>query len=821
MSKNSPPANEQVIRLSIEGMRCAGCVSSVEKILAESAGVSQAAVNFADHSAAITGRPDVTKLLEALKSGGYEARLLGGGPEGSDGKIRLSILGMRCAGCVKSVEKTLSGIEGVRTATVNFADHTATVDGEVAEELLLSTLKSAGYDAGVMGASIDSSEELQREEQEKKHYHSLLAKAGVAAVVGIPLMLGGHLELLPGIEAKIFWLFISLICLVVLWFSGRHFFAGAWKTLQSGSANMDALIALGTGSAWLFSTVVVLFPESVPTLAKHAYFEASVIILAFINLGTALEVGARGKTSGAIRKLIGLQPKTARVVRDGEELDIPIEEVGLGETVRVRPGEKVPMDGRVIEGHSSIDESMLTGEPIAIEKARGDEVVGGSVNQNGSFLFETTRIGRDSALAQIIESVRRAQESKPDIARLADKIASIFVPVVIVIAIVTFIVWSLVGPEPASGYAFVTAMTVLLIACPCALGLATPISVMVAVGRAAENGILIRRGDALQLAAKLNCVLVDKTGTITEGKPAVSEIVPVSGWTEESFVQLAASLEKGSEHPLASAIVEKAKEMELVLFDVEDFEAILGKGLAAKREGKGYLFGNRALMEENSVDLAGFLPTVESLAVRGQTVMYLAEEAQLVGILAVSDPIKADSAEAVQRLKNLGIKVVMVTGDNEATARAVAAEVGITDIRAQVLPEDKAKVVELLQKNLGHVAMVGDGINDAPALAQADVGFAVGGGTDVAIESADVVILKGSLLKVSEAIGLSKATLTNIRQNLFGAFIYNTLGIPVAAGILFPFFGVLLNPMIAGAAMALSSVTVVSNALRLRRLDIG
>ncbi len=820
MIKNSSPASEQVVRLSIDGMRCAGCVSSVEKLISSVEGVVGVAVHLIDHSAAVTGNPDMDQLLETLKAGGHEGHLLSGQDENSDGKIRLSILGMRCAGCVKSVEKALSGVEGVREALVNFADHTAIVEGDVSAEQLLKALKSAGYEAGEMGVSTSSDDEQQREEQEQNHYHALLKKTAVAGVVGVPLMLGGHLDLLPGIEAKLLWLFISLLCLGVLWFSGRHFFVGAWKTLQGGSANMDALIALGTGSAWLFSTTVVLFPESVPSLAKHAYFEASVIILAFINLGSALEVGARGKTSGAIRKLIGLQPKTARVVREGEELDLPIEEIGLGETIRVRPGEKIPMDGRIVEGHSSIDESMLTGEPIAVEKSQEDEVVGGSVNQNGSFLFESTRIGRDTALAQIIESVRRAQESKPDIARLADKIAAIFVPVVIVIAIVTFIVWSLIGPEPASGYAFVTAMTVLLIACPCALGLATPISVMVAVGRAAESGILIRRGDALQLAAKLDCVLVDKTGTVTEGAPSVSEIVPVSGWSEGKVIQLAASLEQGSEHPLASAIVGKAKEMALGLFDVECFEAIVGKGLSAKREGISYLFGNRALMEQSNVDIAGFLPKVESLSVRGQTVMYLAEDGALVGIVAVSDPIKQDSAQAVQRLKELGIKVVMVTGDNAATARAVAAEVGIADVRAQVLPEDKAKVVEELQKKFDHVAMVGDGINDAPALAQADVGFAIGGGTDVAIESADVVILKGSLLKVSEAIGLSKATLTNIRQNLFGAFIYNSLGIPVAAGLLFPFFGVLLNPMIAGAAMAMSSVTVVSNALRLRRQDI-
>ncbi len=815
-----PPNKDPAIRLAIEGMRCAGCVNSVERVLSEVDGVNLATVNFADHTATVKGDFSVEQLLRALKSAGYKGRALDGQAEQSDATIRLSIMGMRCAGCVRNVEKSLEAVEGVQDVSVNFSDHSATIIGSADPEQLLSSLKAAGYDAGVMGASANSRGQEQREAQEQNQYRSLIKKAAVAAAVGIPLMLAGHFQWLPGLNFQGIWLVVSFVCLVVLAFSGGHFYAGAWKTARLGQANMDTLIALGTGAAWLFSTAVVLFPEQMPSLAQHAYFEASVIILAFVNFGSALEMNARGKTSGAIRKLIGLQPRTARVIRDGQEIDVAIEEVGLGESVRVRPGEKAAVDGIVIEGHSSVDESMLTGEPLPVEKSTGDEVIGGTVNQNGTFIFETTRIGRDTVLAQIIESVQQAQNSKPDIARLVDKIAAIFVPVVVVISVITFAVWSLVGPEPSLGYAFVTAMTVLLIACPCALGLATPISVMVAIGRAAENGILIRRGEALQLGASLDCVIVDKTGTITEGKPVVTEVLPVSGGSQEKLLQMTASLEKGSEHPLAAAIIAKAEEQKIELVDVESFEAIPGKGVSARYKASRYLLGNRELMERNDIDLGGFLPTAESLSVRGQTVIYLAEQDDIIGIVSVSDPVKNDAAQAIGRLKELGIKVIMVTGDNEVTARAVAAEVGISDIRAQVLPADKAKVVAELQSKSFCVAMVGDGINDAPALAQADIGFAIGSGTDIAIESADVVILKGSLLKVSEAINLSKATLGNIRQNLFGAFIYNSLGIPVAAGVLYPLFGILLNPMIAGAAMAMSSLTVVLNALRLRHVKI-
>ncbi len=539
-------------------------------------------------------------------------------------------------------------------------------------------------------------------------------------------------------------------------------------------------------------------------------------ILAFINFGSALEMKARGRTSSAIRALIGLQPRTARVMRDGQESDIPISEVGLDEIIRVRPGEKIPVDGELVEGHSSIDESMLTGEPMPVAKKPGDEVVCGTLNQTGTFLFKATRIGRDTVLAQIIASVRTAQASKPEIARLVDKIAAVFVPVVVGISSLTFLIWWNWGPEPSFGYAFVTAMTVLVIACPCALGLATPISVMVAVGRAAQSGILIRQGDALQSAGKLTTIVLDKTGTVTEGKPRLVGVETTEGWTEEKVLQWAASLEAGSEHPLAVALLAGAREQAAEPLPVTDFSAIAGHGVRGKISRRNVLLGNLPLMEKEGVDCGDLARRMSALAAEGQTPVLLAVSKKAVGLLSVADPIKADSVDAIAHLKQLGIRLLMVTGDNEITARAIAREAGIDEVRAQVLPQDKAAVVKSLQDTGETVGMVGDGINDAPALAQSNVGFAIGTGTDIAIESGDVVLMSGSLSKVPEAISLSRATVHNIKQNLLGAFFYNVLAIPVAAGLLYPLFGILLNPMIAGAAMAMSSVTVVTNANRLR-----
>ncbi len=741
--------------------------------------------------------------------------------QGESGQsIRLSIIGMRCAGCVKTVENAIRNVPGVKAVSVNFADHSAVVEGEVDPEALRDALQEVGYDAAVM----ESFEDLEAQERmEEERYQTLLRKSAAAGAWGIPLMVGGWLDLWPPIgtsQGSDFWSIVSLITFGVMYYAGGHFFSGAVKSLRGGAANMDALIAMGTGAAWLYSTIVIDFAEVLPPEATHPYFEAAVIIIAFVTLGNALETRARGRASSAIRKLIGLQPRTARVVRNGKETDVPIEEVGVEEVIRVRPGEKIPVDGVILEGHSSVDESMLTGESIPIEKSEGDEVIGGTVNLRGTFLMKATRIGKDTVLSHIIESVRQAQSSKPAIGRMVDQIAAVFVPVVVGIAALTFLAWWTFGPEPALGYAFVTSMTVLVIACPCALGLATPISIMVAVGRAAQSGILIRNGDALQTAGRITTIVLDKTGTVTEGKPKVTEILPQARWSEELVLQMAASIEAGSEHPLAGAIVAEAQERGQALMSVTQFEAVTGKGVKAFVDGKKLLFGNAALMATEGLDIGSVSGQLDALADQGQTPMILAVDNEVAGIISVADTIKDDSKEAIRQLRQMGVKVWMVTGDNEKTALAIAREAGIDQVRAQVLPDDKAKVVRDLQGRGEVVGMVGDGINDAPALAQANVGFAIGTGTDIAIESGDVVIMQGSLLKVPASMKLSRATVRNIKQNLLGAFIYNVSAIPVAAGMLYPFFGILLNPMIAGAAMAMSSVTVVTNANRLRYIKL-
>ncbi len=723
---------------------------------------------------------------------------------------------MSCAGCVSTVEKALNGVAGVSLANVNFAEHTATIEGSVSAQLLIEAIRSSGYDAAELKGAED---EAEKEAAETAQYHALIKKAAFAAVVGIPQFVLGMAGMLPGLAdgaGQIFWLAVGLITAVVLVYSGGHFFTGAWKSAKNGSANMDTLIALGTGTAWLYSMFIVADPDLVPAMAQHAYFEAAAIILALINFGSALEMRARGKTSEAIKRLIGLQAKTARVIREGIEKDIPIEDVGLGETLRVRPGERIAVDGVIIEGHSSIDESMLTGEPVPVQKKTGDEISAGTINKLGMFLFKAERIGKDTALSRIIEMVRTAQASKPAIGRLVDKVSAIFVPVVMIISVITFFVWLNYGNgSEAMSFAIVTAMTVLIIACPCALGLATPISIMVGVGKAAEFGTLIRNGDALQQAGRLDTIILDKTGTVTEGRPGVTEVFPVGDWRKEKLLLWAGTIEQGSEHPLAEAIVSAVKDKSEFL-DVNQFAAIAGHGVEALVDGKRVLLGNRKLMDDNDIDVA--ILDAEALAARqqAQTPMYMAVDNEFAGIISVSDAIKRDAREAIQRMHDAGLKVVLLTGDNAITAEAVAREVGIDDVIADVLPQDKADKVAELQSQGALVGMVGDGINDAPALARADVGFAIGTGTDVAIESADITLMRGSLHGVVDAIEISKATVRNIKQNLFGAFIYNSLGIPIAAGVLYPIIGLLLNPMIAGGAMAMSSVTVVSNANRLR-----
>ncbi len=731
--------------------------------------------------------------------------------------VRLSIGGMNCAGCVATIEKALKTVPGVSEAVVNLAERTASVSGTAAARALISAVVAAGYEAAELKSRAAEDEKVAAE---AAYYRSLQRKSLVAGVVAAPLFVGEMFMLLPALHSpggRLYGLIAGLVTLFVLVYAGGHFFRGAWKSFRNHNANMDTLIALGTGAAWVYSMAVAAAPQLVPMLAQHAYFEAAAVIIALINLGQLLEIRARGKTSQALKRLIGLQPRTARVVRDGKELDIPIEEVGLSETVRVRPGEKIPVDGVVLDGHSNVDESMLTGEPLPVVKKTGDGVTGGTLNASGTFLLRATRIGDDTVLAHIIEMVRRAQNSKPAIGRLADRISAVFVPGVLILAVATFLVWFSIGPDPATSFALVATMTVLVIACPCALGLATPISIIVGVGKAAESGILIRNGEALQLSSRLTTVVLDKTGTVTEGHPAVVGIIPVAGWTEADVLRMAASIEAGSEHPLAQAVVQAARARHLDTASASDFDAVAGFGVRAQVEGKSVLLGNPRLMERNGVDIAALYSHAHTAALLGQTPIYLAVNGQAAGIVAIADPVKPDSQAAIVRLHALGLKVVMLTGDNAATAQAVAGQVGIDEVFAEVLPVDKAAKVMALQAHGEIVGMVGDGINDAPALAQANVGFAIGTGTDVAIESADVALMRGSLHGVADAIAISGATVRNIHQNLFGAFIYNVLGIPIAAGALYPLFGLLLNPMIAGAAMAMSSVTVVSNANRLRR----
>ena len=734
-------------------------------------------------------------------------------------KIHLSIGGMSCAGCVAAVEKALQAVPGVEEACVSFAEHTALVTGSVEVDILVRAVVDAGYEAAEL-KGLDE-EQAEREAKEQAYTRQLFRQSAVAALVGFPLMVAGMAGLLPALaEGTVFWLVAAMVTLVAMFYSGRHFFIGAWKQFRHHNANMDTLIAMGTGSAWLYSLAITLFPDSVPSLAQHAYFEAATIIIALINFGSALEMRARGKTSEAIKRLVGLQPKTARVVRDGRELDVAILEVGLDETLRVRPGERIPLDGVIIDGNSWVDESMISGEPLPVDKVKGDEVIGGTINTSGSFLYQVKRIGKETVLAQIIEMVRTAQGSKPAIGKLVDKVAGGFVPSVLIIAVLTFLAWYNFMPMDGR-YAIVATMTVLIIACPCALGLATPISIMVGVGKAAEYGILIRNGDALQQAGRLDTIVLDKTGTVTEGRPQLTDIIPFHGADENNLLAIAATVEAASEHPLAAAIVAAADERGLERLEVSAFEALSGRGVTAEMGGQRIFIGTQTFLIDSGIYLGHLEEDGARLAAEGKTPIYMGLNEAGAAVLAVADPIRADSAAAIERLHQAGMQVVMLTGDHRDTATAVAKQVGIDAVIAEVLPQDKDKHIERLQGQGRVVAMVGDGINDAPALARADVGFAIGSGTDVAIESADVTLMRGSLHGVADAIAISRATVRNIKQNLFGAFIYNSLGIPVAAGVLYPFIGILLNPMVAGAAMALSSLTVVSNANRLRFFKTG
>ncbi|MEP1472299.1 MAG: heavy metal translocating P-type ATPase [Halieaceae bacterium] len=733
----------------------------------------------------------------------------------------LMVEGAGCASCVTKIESALQAVSGVDSAEMNFALRTVAISGAADTSSLIRAIEKAGYSATAIDTNAsDDTLELQ-EQADSAHYQKLMRNSGFALGLGVPLMLygiaAGEMTVSTTTE-RLVWLIVGLLTLAVMFVSGRHFYTGALQSVKQHSANMDTLIALGTGTAWVYSMVVVVAPSLIPDMARHLYFEATAMIIGLINLGLALELKAKGRTSQAIRRLIGLQARTARVVRDGTEIDVLIEQVKLDDIVRARPGEKIPVDGDVIEGHTAIDESMLTGEPMPVEKKCGDEVVAGTMNKSGSILFKATRVGKNTALARIISMVKRAQNSKPPIGRLADVIAGYFVPAVMIIAVLSALAWLNFGPDPAIAFATVTATTVLIIACPCALGLATPMSVMVGIGKAAEAGILIRNGEALQTASRITAMVLDKTGTITAGAPEVTDVVLFAATDENDILQKAASLESGSEHPLALAIVESAQERNLTPSQVYNFSAIPGLGVSADLSNNSdkLLLGNEKLMLEHHINTDVAREAAQALAKDAKTPIYVALNGTLQAIIAVSDPIKSDSVQAIKRLQAEGLRVVMLTGDNPITARAVASRVGITEFHAEVLPEEKADKIRSLQAQGEVVGMTGDGINDAPALALANVGFAIGTGTDVAIESADVTLIRGSLNGLADAIAVSRATLRNIKQNLFGAFVYNAAGIPIAAGILYPLFGVLLSPVIAGAAMALSSLTVVSNANRLR-----
>jgi len=729
-------------------------------------------------------------------------------------EIALQITGMNCAGCVGKVEKALKGVAGVREVRVNLADRTAHIegiDGENAVKALCLAVDVAGYRAAPL-LSIDRFDR-QREEQER--FDRLIRRAAVAAALGLIMMAGGWLDLWPSFEHQPFWIGIGITTLLVMIFTGGHYYAGAARAIRHGNSNMDTLIALGTGTAWCYSMAIALSPDLVMASARHFYFEAAVLIIAFINLGQALEARGRGKTSESIEKLIGLAPKTAALMRDGIETIVPIETLQPGDIIRIKPGEKIPVDGEVTEGNSTIDESMLTGEPLPVTKQAGDAVTGGTVNGNGSFLFIASYTGSDTVLAHIIDMVQRAQTTKPAIGRIVDRVTAIFVPAVVTVAIITFVLWYLFGP--GIDYAFVTAVTVLIIACPCALGLATPMSIMVGIGKAAEHGILIRNGEALERIGNIDVVALDKTGTITTGKPTVTDIISDD---PDELLQIAATIEAHSEHPLASAIMRAAEKRSIKPLQATNFQSYTGMGISAVVADEIVYFGSEVLMHANNITVSGdMMEKFRKLAENAKTSLFLAKNDAILGIIAISDPVRRDSAEVIGQMRSLGLEVIMLTGDNLHAAKAVADLARVDRFVAGVSPEDKHEQIAQLQKDGKRVAMIGDGINDAAALAQADVGIAMGSGTDIAIESADITLIHGSLSGLLRARSISKATIRNIKQNLFGAFIYNSLGIPVAAGVLFPFFGILLNPVIAGAAMAASSVTVVTNANRLRKFN--
>jgi len=805
------------VKLSIKGMHCASCVNRVEKALKNVEAVNSATVNLTNQSAYVemdSQRADIQKLIDAVKQTGYEVEL---------SLVNLIIKGMHCASCVRRIEQKLEQLPGVVNVNVNLNTERARVSylaAEVDVETLLSAVGSVGYEAEAetddrtgQGALADTAQQSQQ----------LLRKLTISAVLAAIILVGSMSEFFVFVQIipqQIRWIGLFVLTSMVVFYSGVEFYIRGWKALKNRTADMNSLIAIGTGAAYIYSIVATFFADFLPENMRHVYYDSAAVIITLILLGRLLEAKAKGKTSQAIVRLMGLQPQTARVIKAGKEYQIPIDKVQLGDVVLVRPGEKIPVDGELLKGSSTVDESMLTGESMPVEKSTGDTVIGATINQSGSFQFKATRVGKNTTLSQIIQLVENAQASKAPIQRMADLVASIFVPVVIVIAIVTFLVWYFFGPSPQLNFALITFVTVLIIACPCALGLATPTSIMVGTGKGAENGILIKSAEALETAHKIKTVILDKTGTITSGKPALTDIIPAKGFEKLHILKIAASVEHSSEHPLAQAIRQYAQQNEVELVETQQFRALPGHGIEAHLDGKKIVMGNQKLMTKYGIKIDALEKLVIDLNSQGKTTIFISVNNELAGLLAISDTLKKDSAAAVSTLQNMGLEIVIVTGDNERTANAIAQKVGIDRVVSGVLPEQKVEVVKKMQQSEKIVAMVGDGINDAPALVQADVGIAIGTGTDIAIEASDITLVKGNLNSVAAAIQLSRATMRNIKQNLFGSFIYNVMGIPIAAGLLYPFWGILLNPMVAAAAMAMSSVTVVSNALRLRRIKL-
>ncbi|OKP04425.1 copper-exporting P-type ATPase CopA [Xenorhabdus eapokensis] len=729
--------------------------------------------------------------------------------------IQLLLDGMSCASCVSKVQKALQSVDGVEHARVNLAERSALVTGHASSNTLVEAVLKAGYGAEVIQ---DETERRERQQQvAQANMRRFRWQSTLALMVGVPVMVwgmtGDNMILTPANHA--IWLTIGLITLGVMVFAGGHFYRNAWQSLKNGSATMDTLIALGTGVAWLYSISVNLWPDIFPPQARHLYYEASAMIIGLINLGHALEQRARQRSSKALERLLDLTPPTARVVTSEGEKTVPLADVMPNMVLRLTTGDRVPVDGEIIQGTVWLDEAMLTGEPIPQQKTTGDTVHAGTVVQDGTVLFNANAVGSQTTLARIIKLVRQAQSSKPEIGQLADKISSIFVPIVVAIALIAGAIWYFVGPAPQIMYALVIITTVLIIACPCALGLATPMSIISGVGRAAELGVLVRDADALQHASQLDTIVFDKTGTLTEGMPQVTEIHTFNGFTEEQVLRWAGALENGSNHPLAKAILLKVEGQKLP--EVQAFRTLAGLGVKGEVGDIILLLGNQKLLEQYQIETTELKPLVAAQAEKGITPVILSANGKIAALFSIRDPLRQDTVSALQRLHLQGYRLVMLTGDNPTTANAIAQEAGIDQVIAGVLPDGKAAAIQALQSQGRKVAMVGDGINDAPALAQADVGIAMGGGSDIAIETATITLMRHSLHGVVDAVELSRGTLRNMKQNLFGAFIYNTLGIPIAAGILYPFTGTLLNPVVAGAAMALSSITVVSNANRLLR----